>query len=467
MRDAALVGWYDYRLVWLSIVVAMLGSYAGLELAGRARLGSGDYRRRAAWVTGAAVALAVGIWSMHYTGMLAYRLPVPVLYHWPTTLLSYLPALVGSLVGLFLIADRLDGPRAARASVFVGAGIVVLHYVAMCSMRLPAEDRYSKALVALSALPAVVFSFGSLAVLRGRGGRAAAHGSVPAAALLMGTAISTMHYTGMAAVTFVRSPRVPDLSHSVHVTALGIVGVLGVSIFVLSVAPLASTLDRLQKKSEQLRALTARTHLVREEERKRVAREIHDELGQALTSIKLDVAALSRQLPADQAARAEAVTNLVDQTIRAVRRIATELRPGVLDDLGLAAAAQWAAEDFEARTGIACAVSVPDEELDVAPEAATQLFRILQEALTNVARHARARHVSIRLAGDGKGVVLEVRDDGIGADARRLAAGGSLGILGMQERAALHAGVLTGESAPEQGTVVRVRLPRSSAGTAA
>jgi len=465
MRDAALVGWYDYRLVVLSIVVAVLGSYAGLELAGRARLG--DYRRRGGWVAGAAVALAVGVWSMHYTAMLAYRLPVPVLYHWPTTLLSYLPALAGSLVGLFLITDRLDGPRAARASVFVGAGIVALHYVAMCSMRLPAEDRYSNALVALSVLPAVAFSFGSLAALRGGREGAAVHGSVPLAALLMGTAISAMHYTGMAAVTFVRSPRVPDLSHSVQVGALGIAGILGVSIFVLSVAPLASTLDRLQKKSEQLRALTARTHLVREEERKRVAREIHDELGQALTSIKLDVAALSRQLPPGQAARAEAVTNLVDETIRTVRRIATELRPGVLDDLGLAAAAQWAAEDFEARTGIACAVSVPDEEFDVAPEAATQLFRILQEALTNVTRHARARHVSIRLAGDVKGVVLEVRDDGIGADARRLAAGGSLGILGMQERAALLAGVLTVESAPEQGTVVRVRLPRSSAGTAA
>src|SRR5206468_1426967 len=147
--------------------------------------------------------------------------------------------------------------------------------------------------------------------------------------------------------------------------------------------------DQLNSSFNQLRALTARLQSIREEERKRVAREIHDDLGQSLTSIKIDLASLIRALPADrisESAKAESILRLVDQTIQSVRRIATELRPGILDDLGLVAAVEWAAEEFAARSGTKLRLDLPREDLVIDQESATAIFRIFQETLTNVTR---------------------------------------------------------------------------------
>jgi PAS domain-containing protein len=160
----------------------------------------------------------------------------------------------------------------------------------------------------------------------------------------------------------------------------------------------------LRAQREQLRALAAHVESVREEERVRIAREIHDELGQALTCMSMDLAFLDKQLPggnADAAARVSALAVLVKETVKTVRRISAELRPSILDDLGLGAAVEWLARDFETRTGIGCAVSVPST-VNISAERGTVVFRMCQEALTNVARHAGATHVSIDLieAGD-------------------------------------------------------------------
>jgi len=158
--------------------------------------------------------------------------------------------------------------------------------------------------------------------------------------------------------------------------------------------------DQLNSSFNHLRALTARLQSIREEERKRVAREIHDDLGQSLTSIKIDLASLIRVLPADQiseSAKAESILRLVDQTIQSVRRIATELRPGILDDLGLVAAVEWAAEEFAARSGTKLRLDLPQEDLVIDQESATAIFRIFQETLTNVSRHADATQVDLRL----------------------------------------------------------------------
>ena len=214
---------------------------------------------------------------------------------------------------------------------------------------------------------------------------------------------------------------------------------------------------------EQLRALTARLQSVREEERARMAREIHDELGQALTAIKIDLASLVNDLPPDQkqAVRVESIMKLIDGTIQTVRRISTELRPGILDDLGLVAAVEWAAEEFEARTGTTCAVSVPPGDLALDPERATALFRIFQETLTNVARHANATEVDVRLANDKRDVSLEVRDNGKGISEEQRVAANALGIRGMLERALLLGGELTINGAPGKGTTVRVRIPQT------
>ena len=214
---------------------------------------------------------------------------------------------------------------------------------------------------------------------------------------------------------------------------------------------------------EQLRALTARLQSVREEERARMAREIHDELGQALTAIKIDLASLVNQLPPDQqqALRGESIMKLIDGTIQTVRRISTELRPGILDDLGLVAAVEWAAEEFQARTGTKCSVSVPPGDLSLDPERATALFRIFQETLTNVARHANATEVHVQLANDQRDVSLEVRDNGNGISDEQRVAPNALGILGMLERALLLGGELTINGVPGRGTTVRVRIPHT------
>jgi len=220
--------------------------------------------------------------------------------------------------------------------------------------------------------------------------------------------------------------------------------------------------EALQRSRDHLRALTARVQSVREEERIRVAREIHDELGQALTAIKFGLSSLALKLNGDEQLRAERIEsllNLTDQTIQTVRKIATNLRPRILDELGLSPALEWAAEEFEDRTGIKCRLDLPEDPIRVDQDRATALFRIFQEALTNVARHANATEVQASLAREDAGLTLAVRDNGRGLDDRQLSGPQSLGILGMQERALILGGELYIASEPGKGTTVRVRIP--------
>jgi signal transduction histidine kinase len=167
-------------------------------------------------------------------------------------------------------------------------------------------------------------------------------------------------------------------------------------------------------------------------------------------------------LPADQQKqqkRTRSILELVGETIQSVRRISTELRPGILDDLGLVAALEWAAEEFQARTGTRCRLDLPGEDIEVDQERATAMFRIFQETMTNVARHANASEVGIRLAKENGDLTLEVHDNGRGIDEEQLAGGRSLGILGMRERAALLGGELGIIGTPEKGTTIKVRIP--------
>jgi two-component system sensor histidine kinase UhpB len=220
--------------------------------------------------------------------------------------------------------------------------------------------------------------------------------------------------------------------------------------------------EERQRSFDQLRALAAHLQSVREEERKRVAREIHDQLGQALTAIKIDLSSWVRELPASGkpiANKTSAILSLVDESIQTVRRIATELRPGILDDLGLVAAIEWAGEEFQARTGTSCRLHLPTDDIEVNSEQATATFRIFQEALTNVARHADATAVEVRLAGEGGKLLLEVNDNGKGISEDQLRASESLGILGMRERAMLLGGELSISRLPGAGTAVRVQIP--------
>ena len=211
----------------------------------------------------------------------------------------------------------------------------------------------------------------------------------------------------------------------------------------------------------QLRALAARTESVLEQERMRIAREVHDELGQSLTGLKLELGSLSRRIEKGQTiellgAELSSLGQSVDTIIKSVREIAMELRPGVLDSLGLDAAVEWRAEDFQRRSGIRCRL----ERLDrVALDAgrSTCMFRVLQEALTNVARHADAKQVIISLEGSQGSVELRVEDDGKGVHEAQ--AGSGLGVLGMKERVSQFGGTLSIEARRNGGTRVRAILP--------
>jgi signal transduction histidine kinase len=212
---------------------------------------------------------------------------------------------------------------------------------------------------------------------------------------------------------------------------------------------------------EQLRNLASYLQEAREEERKRIAREIHDELGQSLTALKFDISRLAERLPEEEPAlreRVAAMATLIDGSIHTVQRVSTELRPGLLDDLGLAAAIEWQVEEFAERTGIRFDLHLGDDDM-LESHVAIALFRILQETLTNVARHAGANKVHVELAVDPREVMLRVRDDGRGITESEISSTQALGLLGMRERARTLGGEVTFEGVRGQGTTVTVRIP--------
>ena len=258
-HGVAIAGSYDYRLVALSVLIAVLASYAALDLAARVTAARG--RIRFAWLLGGAAAMGTGIWSMHYIGMLAFSLPIPVLYDWPTVLLSLLAAVFASAIALFVVSRQRMGLLAAMVgSVIMGAGIATMHYTGMAAMRLPAMCYYSSALVTLSVVLAIVISLVALwLTFHFRNDVKGKWLPKIASAVLMGAAIPVMHYTGMAAAGFTFTGEAPDLSHAVSVSSLGITGITIVTFMVLGLAVLTSVVDRrfsvLESSEERLRLI--------------------------------------------------------------------------------------------------------------------------------------------------------------------------------------------------------------------
>lgn len=227
------------------------------------------------------------------------------------------------------------------------------------------------------------------------------------------------------------------------------------------------TEQALRHSREELREMASISQKVREQEKSRVARELHDELGGALTALKMDAAWLRERLPGNATELQEKIASmqqLLDQTVTATRRISTDLRPMMLDDLGLAPAVEWLVQDFQRRSGIACELAVGSADLQTTGAHATAIFRILQESLTNVARHAAATQVEIILETENQELVLTVRDNGRGFSTGESRASGSFGLIGMRERVYLLNGEVSIQSESGKGTTVEVHIPLDQTG---
>jgi len=227
--------------------------------------------------------------------------------------------------------------------------------------------------------------------------------------------------------------------------------------------------ERLSKSRERLRNLSGRLQSLLEEERTRISREIHDELGQMLTAMKLDLSLIRRRLLSDglpePATKIQEIELDASRIIRTVRKIATDLRPGILDELGVVAAIKWMAKNFQNRTGISCKVTVQGADNISDSARSTAIFRVVQEAMTNVMRHAAASQVIVSLEKKDDTLVLEVRDNGIGIKEERIFHSKSLGLVGIRERVLMLGGEASISGKPGEGTIVRAIFPMDKRAT--
>lgn len=223
--------------------------------------------------------------------------------------------------------------------------------------------------------------------------------------------------------------------------------------------------QELKKSREQLRDLSLHLQSIIEDGRKQLAREIHDELGQFLTALKMDLAWLSKRLPKDHKEqdllldKTKSMSTLIERTMKYVQRLSSELRPGLLDDLGLVPAMEWQAQEFEKRAKIRCEMSLDSEEIDLDQDLSTVIFRIYQEALTNVARHAQATKVKVSLREKNGTLTLKIKDNGKGIAKDKIYASESLGMIGMRERISPWQGQVKITGTKDRGTTLNITLP--------
>jgi PAS domain S-box-containing protein len=253
--------------------------------------------------------------------------------------------------------------------------------------------------------------------------------------------------------------KVPYYFNGRRVDFNGVEYLIGVGI---DISDRMETEVKLRERTEEIQKLRAHLEKIQEEERTRISREIHDELGQQLTCLKMDTAWIGKKISSEDKLihqRLSSMISLIDDTVKSVRRISSELRPGILDDLGLIPALEWQSQEFEKRTGIKSNYKSYVKELNPSSDMSTNIFRVYQEALTNVARHAQATSVETILAEIDDHVVLTIKDNGRGIDKAEASVKESLGLVGMRERALLFHGQLAIEGQSNRGTIVTLKIP--------
>jgi PAS domain S-box-containing protein len=296
--NATLTGSYDYGEVARSILIAIAASYAALDLAGRVTAARG--RARTAWLAGGAFAMGIGIWEMHFKGVLAFQLPIPVAYHWPTVVAAFTVAVLASTVALYLVSRPTMGPlEVCYGSLIMGSGIAALHYLNMAAMRLAAESRFDLRIVILSVVLAIIFSLVALTLAFGL--REETRGTSwrkIASAIVMGAAISVMHYTGMASASFIASSAVPNLSHTINISPVANYGVAMITLLVLGAAIVTSSAERRAKEEgrrinqgleQRVAERTRQLTVVNEELRREIAerQRVEDDLRRSEDHMRL------------------------------------------------------------------------------------------------------------------------------------------------------------------------------------
>ncbi len=421
---AVMTGSYDLRLVVLSVFISMLGAYSSVELAERIAAAHG--RTRLWWAICGGTASGLGTWSMHYTGMLSFSLPVPVLYDWPTVVISFLPAVVSAAVALFLINSwNLRWGRALAGSTFIGGGVATMHYTGMAAMRFEGMCRYSLPLVAVSVILPILLLLIKLSFLF-RDEATPPWLRKAGSILLLGAANPVMHYTGMAATTFLQSSELPDVSHAVSVSILATEAITIVPIMVLAVAAVTSVVDRLREQGALLeRSLDAALEASRVKSAF-IANTSH-EIRTPLNIITGYVDLIGEHLAAQND---ESLKEYIEGTRRACTRLLrtignmldiSKIEAGALDlaptQLEIGPWLKRLLADFRAmaeQKGIAltCTIEAPDASVVFDEYCLTQA---LTNLLDNAIKFTGRGSVTCRLYRESDGTLcLEIRDTGIG-----------------------------------------------------
>jgi signal transduction histidine kinase len=362
--------------------------------------------------------MGIGIWSMHFTGMQAFSLPVPVAYDWRIVLLSLLSGIAAAAVLMFVVSrQRMGAVRTVFASLIMGAAIVSVHYISMDAMRMRAECRYSPSLVALSVVVAILASLAGLRLaLQFREEAPDTFWQKIAGAVVAGGAISAMHYCAMAAATFWPSAIAPDLSHAVRISTIGSIGISTVTLVVQGLAVLTSYVDR-RLSLQRVQQLSSRLLRLQDEERRRIARDLHDDLGQALFAAKLNLSRALEIVPDEHPRKllSEAL-DMIKASMEKVRTVAQLLHPPELATLGFKGAIVVYLEGFRERSGIQVELDAPERLPRLTLAAETALLRVIQESLLNVLRHSGSPKAKVRIQTDPAQLTLEVSDEGVGME---------------------------------------------------